>query len=397
MNKLLFILLVLPSLHVFTALAMDKPISDAAKIKREMDDFNTDLYQAVKTKNRTKVLAILESPTEIDKTFALNHALMKACSIGSVDLCELLIDHGANPHWSIPIEKIGETKYPSRFTPFMAACAKGHLETGEFLLQKHHVDLGARCTDGLTPLMIAAIKNHPKICAFILNHRPESLEERETECNEYGPLTAAIHSQSIETCEYLIQCGASLHGDNRRLPAYYYAVQHGSRAIIELLLRHNAPREVEDLNSQILWSQELVLAACKGNVAGCQLFLEHGASILPPCATEGNETILSKVAYRYDKLKHEHVWNTEKRQIDLNNLEATCFLLVNCQKEREKRMFTLLASLKHAKSEVAKLLYQHRKYLLTPYLKQYLVNRLLINKHGNNPYFYLWVDWLKPN
>lgn len=376
MKKLLLTLVALYALH--PALAME--------IDERQIELDCGLYRAILHGDLTRAKECFAAGAAIEEeTGALYHpttALILAVEKGYLPMCKLLLDHGANPNAHAEM---------GGYTALIFAAAAGGTNRCKLLLEKQYgTDVNAIETGGRTALMFAAMNGRAEACKAILEMRPDV--DLEVECKALGA-TALIHAirhEKLELCKLLLAAGASVQ---KKQSVLEQAIRYGTREICELLIAHNVPRE-----TTLNWNHELIFAAQHASPEACALFLERGANILATNAD--GETALIGAAHARNWSPDERTGrDRDPRITDFDDrLEEACHLLLDCQKEREKRMLMLLASLKHSDLPVAKLLYRQRKELLAPYLGHYLLHKLLSarNLSGKNAHDYWPLDWLKP-
>jgi ankyrin repeat protein len=87
-------------------------------------------------------------------------AFLMACKNGHVDVCKLLIKHGANTSLRTDEGSSG----------LLLACSSGNLALVELLIELHSADINSPNEDGLTPLDIALHYSHSEIADLLSKH-----------------------------------------------------------------------------------------------------------------------------------------------------------------------------------------------------------------------------------
>eukprot|EP00038_Savillea_parva_P030329 m.77084 g.77084 ORF g.77084 m.77084 type:complete len:1322 (+) comp9113_c0_seq1:214-4179(+) len=127
---------------------------------------------------------------------------------------------------------------------------------------------------GVTPLAIAAKKNHADVVRYLLK-----LGAQKEKADDFGltPLMMAAQHEnvSLDIVEALLEAGASVHvKDHREQTALYKAAMSNNADTVRLLLRHRA--KVDDTTSDG-WTP-LHVAASKGHTEVIGILLSHRAN-----------------------------------------------------------------------------------------------------------------------
>jgi ankyrin repeat protein len=202
----------------------------------------------------------------------LDPAVLSAAGIpAATAVLKLLAEHGANLRTS-----------NAGFTPLMAACGGGDLESVRYLVD-HGGDVRARTPRGYTALYAAASwPGNVAIIDLLLEKGadPNAAVTVTQPVNErYTPLLAAAIRRDAASLKLLLKKGAKVDnpaGDYGRSPLLAAATT-GRTPAVELLLASGADVNVRDAlgNSALQWARR------RGDTAIVQLLQKAGASNSP--------------------------------------------------------------------------------------------------------------------
>ncbi|XP_014673121.1 PREDICTED: transient receptor potential cation channel subfamily A member 1 homolog [Priapulus caudatus] len=226
-------------------------------------------------------------------------ALHLAIDGGSYDICEILLQNGAdvNTHrnhynrplhlaahfGNLPIVKlllqhnaVIDTMNDTRETPLHRAAANNHGDVVVYLITN-----GARIehknTDNFTPLLTAASLGHTEAIQQLLEYKANIAA---VDKNEKSAVYWAAQGNHLEALKELLSHYKSRRrincGDRVGVTALHMAAQNGFRDCVALLLKHGAT--IDEKNE---WEKTaLHLAAQDGRTKTCQLLLQHSHMIV---------------------------------------------------------------------------------------------------------------------
>ncbi|XP_018089030.1 ankyrin repeat domain-containing protein 35 isoform X1 [Xenopus laevis] len=128
-------------------------------------------------------------------------------------------------------------------TPLHCAAASGCVSSARFLCDAEDCSLDAADDDSRTPLMTAAIRNHPTVCALLLERGAQiDLHDKDAKT----ALMLACERSNIQAAEVLITRGADLVlKDNRGFDAQHYANQSRDESLCRLVQATLDKRKIE--------------------------------------------------------------------------------------------------------------------------------------------------------
>eukprot|EP00297_Palpitomonas_bilix_P001634 CAMPEP_0113883678 /NCGR_PEP_ID=MMETSP0780_2-20120614/9756_1 /TAXON_ID=652834 /ORGANISM="Palpitomonas bilix" /LENGTH=979 /DNA_ID=CAMNT_0000871055 /DNA_START=190 /DNA_END=3129 /DNA_ORIENTATION=- /assembly_acc=CAM_ASM_000599 len=244
-------------------------------IHMETKEGCTALWFACFTNNVKCAEVLLSKGAEIEG-FREEPCLFVAACVGSVELCKLLVSHGA---------KVG-CREAIQMTPLMGACENGHVDVASYLLSQ-----GACATDrderGRSALWKACHGCHAPCVRLLLSNGVRAREllldsavrAAETSGEAVasaisGPCTAGC----VEVVQLLLDGGASPEGAHELETPLLLASGHGHVNVCKVLL--DAAADVNRVAVGKLKGATAVLAAIEGcHLDVAALLMERGANL----------------------------------------------------------------------------------------------------------------------
>ncbi len=203
--------------------------------------------------------------------------LMCASKYGHKEICELLIDKGANinagSNYVYEYEHNHDCSKSCGSTALMFASEEGHKEICELLISKG-ANINIKNTDGKTAFMYAfeSDKENEEICDLLRSYAKEEKDDH----NTLTQLMCASRGGYKKICEDLIAKGAEINAqdeDDSGKTALIFASEKGHKQICELLIANGADVNLEDEDGKTAY----MYAYEKGYSEICELLIANGA------------------------------------------------------------------------------------------------------------------------
>ncbi|CAF3138304.1 unnamed protein product [Rotaria sp. Silwood2] len=178
-------------------------------------------------------------------------------------------------------------------TPLFGAAKKGHVEICEYLID-NGADVNAITMTGATPLYTATEEGHLEVVVLLIRHgadvnqSPKGQVARDLHIENQTPLLIACMRNHEAIIRYLIESGANVNVTSERGSSPFLAIcQHNNVELARLLIRHGARHDVEAKNLYDGKINGLIVAAESGSFDILHLLVDAGLDVNYKIAGKG--------------------------------------------------------------------------------------------------------------
>lgn len=357
----------------YKQLKKEAPYKTEHRLKNGFCWINDEMVEHVEHGNIPMVVCLFELGADANapsSTFArIRRPITAAAQVGSKEMCELLIESGADVN-AKDYEKVeliydDSGKFEERkvvhYNALWQAVYHGHVAIVE-LLFAHGIQNPENNAIELPWRHEISLHKNYHAMRELLKERGIEISIRSPRDQEWldTELIDCVNRHEYEWAKLAIERGANVNFYTRSYShgsALIHAARKGwsGEKFVALLLKNGAdPNIVDDgLNTPLIHG--IAKRPCQ---EVCRLLLAYGADqFLQNC--NGNTALMIAASCN----KHES--------------EKICPILIDHQKEQEKRAVTLILCLKYHESLSAQKLYRWRKELMRPHLERYTLKGLM--------------------
>ena len=270
-----------------------------------------EFLEAIKSKDVSLVNSLITAELAKCQDDDGTPMLTLASSLGLIEICKILLDHGADLETASPETGI---------TPLLASAKNGHLDVYNFLVEKGaletacdaqgnsplhlaasngHVDmckilpmedLNSKNSKGATPLILATKEGHHEVCRMLIE---KGADMSIVDTSDKSALMHAAWFGDLKMSSLLIENHADVKQEEGNRTALHYACRADSEEVVKLLLREGA-----DPTAGGVWTPLHVAAGYAGPGVAASL-LDAGADI--------NAVSIASVRLRLLWLTQRHV------------------------------------------------------------------------------------------
>ena len=279
------------------------------------------LFTISKLGKKEAIKYLLDSRVDIKKKLDEDGwtALMLASQNGRKEMCELLIEKGADVN-AVSI----------RGTALMVAAEEGNKEVCELLIEKG-AEINAVNEFGTTALMFAAKEGNKEVCQLLVE---KGLEVNTADKYGITAFMRAANRGNKEVCQLLIEKGADVNAvDLKNRTPLVISVESGQREIIEMLI--NATVQASLYNGQPCYEyseEQISYLKEKFRSMGISLdALRTSNKLLLTDALEAGKANICKFLLSFDEveiyLSSEDGWNVLMKVVEKKNMDVFTLLL----------------------------------------------------------------------
>jgi len=272
------------------------------RIEYTLGDLEKDLLSAVRNRETEKVRLLLARGANPDscERGPSSRALYLACDLGQLEICRMLLQHGADPnqggaweerplplaasHADIDMCKLlvsfgadplarGKNGSTALYSAISASrLDKKRVKVIHWLIAQGS-NVNSRRDGGWTPLLDAAFGGSTPLCKFFLSLGADP----QAKTNELlTALHCAAYHGNADTCRFFLKLGADINARDKFLATpLHKAADTKSRETLEVLLASGADVNAPSLNG----ATPLHHAAANGTRETCQVLLDNGAAL----------------------------------------------------------------------------------------------------------------------
>ncbi|KAJ1564694.1 hypothetical protein HK096_006762, partial [Nowakowskiella sp. JEL0078] len=223
----------------------------------------TPLHIAVSLDNEYLVKEILSSGIiSVDSRDACDATpLHHAASAGNTNVCELLLNHGADV----------DAKDGAGRTPLYITAGEGRYEVTKLLVSRGG-NIALSRNDGGFPIGCAALNGHGEVLKLMI----ENSKDVDLNASVCGCGAASLHhAPTVEVAKILLDYGADVNASRNYRTPLCEAIEHDREDVAIFLLENGANPNQNGIFS----TRPLGLAIRKNQLRGVKKLLEHGAMV----------------------------------------------------------------------------------------------------------------------
>ncbi|KAL4947984.1 ankyrin repeat-containing domain protein [Aspergillus filifer] len=243
------------------------------------------LIRVINQNNRPCMRLLLDRGLELAPAVPPSQLLLAAAHLDDSSAVRRLLDaFGESESISLATDK-------DENTALMIASRSGNHEMVKLLFQRTQglfPFLSLKNKAGDSSLHLAIYSGSSSAATLLMASCPYYINERNT--SDLTPLAIAVQYQSADVVNELIHKGADVNWvDNQRQSLLHHAVMRGQSSIVKVLLEHNSPRTVNNMNQT-----PFALAMQNLQPDLVTVFLDHG-ELPDQCDRDGKAPLMTAV------------------------------------------------------------------------------------------------------